>query len=473
MADQTEPLIRLESIGKCYRIFRNPQDRFKQALLNRFHGIARRQALRPLYREHWALRNVDFEMHSGEAVGIIGRNGAGKSTLLQIIAGTLAPTEGQVYTSGRITALLELGSGFNPEFVGRENVLLNAQILGLSREEALARFDDIASFADIGDFIDQPVKTYSSGMMMRLAFAVQTAFDPRILIVDEALSVGDMFFQAKCMARINKLVDSGVALLFVSHDVSVIRQICRRAVLLENGRVKAVGSARLVTDEYVKLQLEDRNQSAKEKLELEKLRLSRESVAASSPVLSSEVGYGTDNYPQSEALLPDEIQFGRDAFRIKAQYNRMGNGNAEIINVQMLRDNTHSTEFEFDELVLIRIAIQCHRALSNLNMGLQIRTLQGVAVLFFDTRIQKEMSRHYRAGKVYIFDWKIRLPLLHGNYVVTCGLAHPPQMPGHDWEFVDVIPHAYEFRVAPRKEGMIDGFVTLPAELSIITDCIQ
>jgi lipopolysaccharide transport system ATP-binding protein len=407
MADQTEPLIRLESIGKCYRIFRNPQDRFKQALLNRFHGIARRQALRPLYREHWALRNVDFEMHSGEAVGIIGRNGAGKSTLLQIIAGTLAPTEGQVYTSGRITALLELGSGFNPEFVGRENVLLNAQILGLSREEALARFDDIASFADIGDFIDQPVKTYSSGMMMRLAFAVQTAFDPRILIVDEALSVGDMFFQAKCMARINKLVDSGVALLFVSHDVSVIRQICRRAVLLENGRVKAVGSARLVTDEYVKLQLEDRNQSAKEKLELEKLRLSRESVAASSPVLSSEVGYGTDNYPQSEALLPDEIQFGRDAFRERAKYNRMGNGNAEIINVQMLKDNTHSTDFEFDDLVLVRITMQCYNDLRNLDLAVKIRTIQGTDVVFFDTRLQNEISRQYVAGHFYLFDWSI------------------------------------------------------------------
>jgi len=184
------PMIRLDNISKCYRIFENPQDRFKQALRDRMgHWLGARHDV-PLYREHWALRDVGFEIAPGEAVGILGRNGAGKSTLLQIIAGTLTPTTGKVAIRGRVTALLELGSGFNPEFTGRENVFHNAQILGLSREDTENRFDAIAGFADIGDFLDQPVKTYSSGMMMRLAFAVQTSVSPQILIVDEALSVG-------------------------------------------------------------------------------------------------------------------------------------------------------------------------------------------------------------------------------------------------------------------------------------------
>lgn len=451
MSDLVTTPIQLEAISKCYRIFQNPQDRFKQALLDRFHGVLGKKTANQYYREHWALRDISFELQPGEAVGILGRNGAGKSTLLQIIAGTLEPTSGSVKTSGRITALLELGSGFNPEFTGRENVFLNAQILGMSREDALTRFDDIASFADIGDFIDQPVKTYSSGMMMRLAFAVQTAVEPKVLIVDEALSVGDMFFQAKCMARISKLVDSGVALLFVSHDISVVRQLCHRAVLLNGGAVQAIGTAAAVSDEYVKYQLQDRNRSATSQEGLK----APESVNL--PLKNGEI------FPDSYA----DLAFGQDAFEQRASFNRSGNGNAHIVNVQMLRSEQPAADFEFNDEALVRIFFRAHTPLQNLNVSLKIRTLQGSDVVFYDTRLQREMDKTYQAGALYCFDWKIKLPLLHGNYALACGLAHPPGKPGDDWHFVDIVPHAYEFRVAPRNGGMIDGFVTLPAELKI------
>lgn len=451
------PPIQLESISKCYRIFQNPQDRFKQALLDRFQNVLGRKNASPLYREHWALRDVSFELQPGEAVGILGRNGAGKSTLLQIIAGTLEPTSGSVKTTGRITALLELGSGFNPEFTGRENVFLNAQILGMSRDDALARFDDIASFADIGDFIDQPVKTYSSGMMMRLAFAVQTAVEPKVLIVDEALSVGDMFFQAKCMARINKLVDAGVALLFVSHDISVVRQLCRRAVLLDGGEVRAVGSAASVADKYVKLQLQDRNQSARGQVGQE------ETQPTADPPIDV---HSVDAHIDPDASIPD-LAFGQEAFETRAQFNRVGNGHAQVINVQMLRNGQHAADYEFDDEALIRIIVYMAKPLTNLNISLKIRTLQSSDVVFFDTRLQHKIERQYQAGLVYCFDWEIKLPLLHGNYALACGLAHPPEKPGDDWQFVDIVPHAYEFRVAPRQAGMIDGYVTLPAKLDI------
>ena len=223
----SETAIRARNIGKMYHIYSRPQDRLKQMLFWRFG--------RNYGREFWALRDLSFDVAKGETVGIIGRNGSGKSTLLQIVTGTLAPTMGEVQVNGRIAALLELGSGFNPEFTGRENVYLNGAILGLSREEMAARFSEIAAFADIGDFIDQPVKTYSSGMVVRLAFAVQAHVQAEILIVDEALSVGDVFFQQKCFTHIRRLQRERVTILYVSHDLVSIQNICGRAILMEEG----------------------------------------------------------------------------------------------------------------------------------------------------------------------------------------------------------------------------------------------
>jgi lipopolysaccharide transport system ATP-binding protein len=243
--------IKLQSVSKCYRLFQNPRDRLKQAVIDAIFRIFRITLNFKYYREHWALRDISFELKPGEAVGILGRNGAGKSTLLQIIAGTLLPTSGTIEAAGRITALLELGSGFNPEFTGRENVYLNAQILGMSKEDASSRFEEIAKFADIADFIDQPVKLYSSGMVMRLAFAVQTALDPDILIVDEALSVGDARFQEKCYRKIRSLREKGTTILFVSHDLNSVTSFCDRALIIDQGRLICSGHPRDVSKVYL------------------------------------------------------------------------------------------------------------------------------------------------------------------------------------------------------------------------------
>jgi lipopolysaccharide transport system ATP-binding protein len=244
--------IRVQDLGKCYQIYRRPQDRLKQAIVTRLRHLMKRPA-RDYYRPFWALRGVSFEVRRGETVGVVGRNGSGKSTLLQILCGTLTPTTGTVETHGRIAALLELGSGFNPDFSGRENVFLNGSVLGIPRAELAPRFDAIAAFADIGSFIDQPVKTYSSGMTVRLAFAVQAMIDPDILVVDEALAVGDERFQRKCFARLEELKRNGTAILFVSHSAAQVQELCGRAMLLEAGERLMYSAPGEVVRSYQKL----------------------------------------------------------------------------------------------------------------------------------------------------------------------------------------------------------------------------
>lgn len=227
--------ITVDHLSKSYRLYAQPQDRLKETLFGRF---GRRYS-----RDFWALHDVSFEVPKGQRLGVIGRNGSGKSTLLQILAGTLAPTSGGVTIDGRVAALLELGSGFNPEYTGRENVYVNASILGLSGAETDARFDAIAAFADIGEFLDQPVKTYSSGMFVRLAFAVVTSVDADVLLVDEALSVGDVFFTQKCFRHLESLIARGVSIVLVSHDTSAVNQFCEQVVVLDGGRLVYHGGA--------------------------------------------------------------------------------------------------------------------------------------------------------------------------------------------------------------------------------------
>jgi len=250
--EQNDIAIRVENLSKCYQIYDTPRDRLKQFILPRLHHLTG-QTPRQYFREFWALKDISFDVKKGETIGIIGRNGSGKSTLLQLICGTLSPTSGSITTNGRIAALLELGSGFNPEFTGRENVYMNASVLGLSQEEIDARFDDIAAFADIGDFIEQPVKTYSSGMMMRLGFAVAINIDPQILIVDEALSVGDELFQRKCFSRIEAIKAKGATILFVSHSGSQVVELCDRALLIDAGERLLIGEPKSTVMRYQKL----------------------------------------------------------------------------------------------------------------------------------------------------------------------------------------------------------------------------
>lgn len=281
--------IEANSLGKCYQIYGTPADRLRQAAYPRLQALAG-LPVRSYFREFWALQEVSFRARRGETVGIIGRNGSGKSTLLQIIAGILSPSAGQVTARGRIAALLELGAGFNPEFTGRENVHMNAALLGLSAEETAARFGEIAAFADIGEFLDRPVKTYSSGMYVRLAFAVSACVDPDILIIDEALSVGDAAFQFKCLKHIETLQERGVTLLFVSHDINMVQRFCQRVIYLEQGRIKSAGDPQDVAGQYF---FDTREQQ-------------RQSVAALPP------------YRQEAALgeMPQSMAFGNGLGRI-------------------------------------------------------------------------------------------------------------------------------------------------------------
>lgn len=269
--------LEVSGLGKAYRIWRDPAARLKAPIWDALAGICPRFAqpkwllqrrIRPegsrYFKEFHALKNVSFRVRRGEAVGIVGRNGSGKSTLLQLIAGTLTPSTGWARVSGRVAALLELGSGFNPEFTGRENVYLNARILGLTRAETDERYAAITEFAEIGDFIDQPVRTYSSGMVVRLAFAVAAHVEPEILIVDEALSVGDARFQLKCARSIDRFIEKGTTLLFVSHDASLVKRLCQRALLMERGELLYEGNPNDVINLYSKLTAEGAGDITKE-----------------------------------------------------------------------------------------------------------------------------------------------------------------------------------------------------------------
>lgn len=245
-------VIRAEGLSKCYRIYDDQAGRLKQKILPYLQRLLHRSQAQ-YFREFWALKNVSFEVRRGETIGIIGRNGSGKSTLLQMICGILEPTQGHIHTTGRIAALLELGAGFNPEFTGRENVFLNATVLGLKATEIQKKFSEIEAFADIGQFIDQPVKHYSSGMFARLAFAVAISVEPEILIVDEALAVGDEPFQRKCFARIEEIKRNGGSILLVSHSASNIVALCDRAILLDRGERLFTGSAKIAVNWYKKI----------------------------------------------------------------------------------------------------------------------------------------------------------------------------------------------------------------------------
>lgn len=240
-SDATRPVIRVDEAGKAYVSYARPYERLLDALVGKVrHG-----------REFWALRNCTFDVHPGETLGIVGRNGAGKSTLLQMLSGVLTPTEGHISVAGKIAALLELGAGFNPEFTGRENARLNAAILGLTAPEIDAVMDEVIEFSELREFIEQPVKTYSTGMYVRLAFSVAIHVAPSVLVVDEALAVGDARFQAKCMDRIRQMKARGVTILFVSHDVAAVRQLCDRVLWLDGGRVRMLGDVLTVTSRYM------------------------------------------------------------------------------------------------------------------------------------------------------------------------------------------------------------------------------
>ena len=295
----TDIAISVRNVSKMYPLYARPSDRLKQSLWYALPPFLRGQP-RQFYREFWALQDISFEVKKGEALGIIGRNGSGKSTLLQIIAGTLTPTHGEVTVNGRVAALLELGSGFNPEFTGRENVYLNGSILGFSRAEMDDLYDEIVAFADIGQFIDQPVKLYSSGMFVRLAFAVQACVEPDIFIVDEALAVGDVFFRQKCYDRMEQLKQKQTAILLVTHSLSVVEEMCQHGVLLDQGRTIFQGEPVEAVRQF--LRLEKFSQTKLEPIAIAAENHQLKSQPESLPDIPS--APETDFWPSPEQFLP-------------------------------------------------------------------------------------------------------------------------------------------------------------------------
>ncbi|HXM47544.1 MAG TPA: ABC transporter ATP-binding protein [Pyrinomonadaceae bacterium] len=383
--------ISVEGISKQYRIYHQAADRLKE-MVSRGRWKT--------HREFWALREISFEVEQGTTFGIIGANGSGKSTLLQIVAGTLEPTHGSVCHTGRIAALLELGAGFNPEFTGLENVFMNASLMGFSRAETEAMLPEIERFAEIGDFIYQPVKTYSSGMYVRLAFATAISAMPQILIVDEALAVGDAVFQHRCMRRIREMQESGMTILFVSHDPSAIRALCSRAVLLNAGRMEVIGKPTDVLNRYQKLIMarEDAYESEQPAAE-EVTSISAEDAGAPGPVYAY----------------------------------RHGDRSAEVIRVDLLNAAHRPIEFvESGEAVLLRVRAVFHTEIAAPVFGFLLRNRHGIHLYGTNTDLQQINLGQVRRGEVVEATFAFNCWLAPDSYSASVAL-HSSDGISFDW----------------------------------------
>lgn len=410
--------INVNNIGKFFEIYEKPVHRLLQML---YHG--RKQ----FYRPYWALSDISFNVGHGECFGIIGRNGAGKSTLLQIITGTLTPSVGTVSTQGRVAALLELGSGFNPEFTGRENVYLNASILGLSKIEIDEKYEAIINFADIGDFIDQPVKSYSSGMVVRLAFAVIAHVDADILIIDEALSVGDAFFTQKCMRFLRRFMESNTV-LFVSHDVASVNSLCTRAMLLEKGCIKLIGSPKEITEAY----LEDLYEAIQGKNEM--------NLESESPSPQSSSFEETDFLDMRQNFINcSNLRNDLEVFQFNTDCAAFGKGGAVIENT-FLTDQTHGRPLNWvvgGELVSLTIICRAHQDLFRPTVGFYIKDRFGQILIGDNTYLAYENKPLYvAAGNVFKARFSFRMPILAaGDYSFTVAIAEGTQSEHiqHEW----------------------------------------
>src|SRR4030095_4468589 len=361
----------VENGSKNYHIYAKPADRLKELI---FRG-------RKFHQDFWAVKNVSFRVQQGSTFGVVGENGSGKSTLLQMIAGTLQPTEGRITLNGRVAALLELGAGFNQEFTGRENVFLNAAIMGLSEEETIRRFPEIERFAEIGNFIDQPVKTYSSGMYVRLAFAVAIHVDPEILLVDESLSVGDVYFQQRCMRKIRQMKQEGKTILFVSHDMTAVKNLCDSAIWLEHGEVKGIGEPDEVVGKYLATMTMRRDPYASE------------TGTASTPMVRNGDGLVVRTLPNAN--------------------HRWGNRHAEVIGIQILDSRGIRCELvDHGASIVVRVSVAFHHDLSHPIVGIFMRNRLGEDICGINSSAEGVELPPALAGQYFTVDFNLKLPLL-------------------------------------------------------------
>lgn len=396
-----EVAISVNNVSKMYKLYDNPMDRLKESL-----GLSRKKK----YKEHYALNDVSFQVRKGETVGIIGTNGSGKSTILKIITGVLNPTQGQVVVDGRISALLELGAGFNGEYSGIENVYLNGTMIGFSKEEIDAKLQDILDFADIGDFVNQPVKTYSSGMFVRLAFAVAINIEPEILIVDEALSVGDVFFQAKCYRKFEEFKEMGKTILFVSHDLSSIGKYCDRVVLLNKGKKLAEGDAKEMVNLYRRVLVnqyeepEETQEEVTESIQEQEQEEKREEEVEK-----------VFNQPQQEDLMKSNLNLNPEVLEY-------GSKLAEIKDFS-IRDDTGmiTNVIEKGKMFSVDMVVHFQEDISEPIFAFTLKDLKGTEITGTNTMYENIPVAPQKKGDIRHITFTQKMPLEAGEYMLCLG----------------------------------------------------
>lgn len=411
-------IITVKNIEKTFRMYRRPQDRLKQMIMPR---LKLGKGGTEYFDKFTALHNINLNLGRGETVGIVGRNGSGKSTLLQIICGTLQPTSGEVLVNGRVAALLELGAGFNPEFTGRENVYLNGAIVGLSRSEIDQRFEKIARFANIGQFIDQPTKSYSSGMYVRLAFSVAIHADPDILIVDEALSVGDESFQRKCFARIEDMQSRGTTILFVSHSAQSVIELCDRAILLDGGEILLEGTPKKVVGQYQKLMNLTGNEAIKLRESIKQLGLTDDKSLSNGDAVSAQ------STPQNESLsgsinINDPSWYDSSLTSASAlSYEMLG---GEIINPHIRNSAGQKVNYiAVGRRYTVNYDVNIHKDVEKLLFGYIFKTVSGVELAGANNiRVDRPQLKNAKAGDHAHVEFDFTCHLMPGTYFMTVGL---------------------------------------------------
>lgn len=387
----SEVAIRVDDVSKLYKLYDKPSDRLKESL-----GLTRKK----LYKEHYALHNISFDVKRGETVGIIGTNGSGKSTILKIITGVLNPSGGHVEIDGRISALLELGAGFNMEYTGIENIYLNGTMIGFSREEIDAKMQDILDFADIGDFVHQPVKTYSSGMFVRLAFAVAINIDPEILIVDEALSVGDIFFQAKCYKKFEDFKKMGKTILFVSHDLGSISKYCDRVVLLNRGKKLAEGSPKEMVGMYKRIMV---NQDKAEEIAAHQMDMS-----------------AFDEEEEKEIKEAVCEGLWKNHYNLNPNVDEYGNGAAEIVDFAIVDENgNYNSAIMKGSRFRLKSKVKFKQDIQNPIFTYTFKNIQGVAITGTNTMYEKKDVPLAKEGETYVATFEQDMFLQGGEYLLS------------------------------------------------------
>lgn len=449
--------IRVEDLAKRYEMYAQPSDRLKQMILPRLQRAVGRPP-KAYFREFWALRGASFDVRRGETIGIVGRNGSGKSTLLQMICGTLHPTLGSVRVDGRISALLELGAGFNPEFTGRENVMLSGQVYGIPASEIRRRFDEILDFAAIGEFIEQPVKTYSSGMYVRLAFAVAINVSPDILVVDEALAVGDEAFQRKCLARIDTLRDAGATVLFVSHSAGTVVELCNRAILLDRGEMLMQGTPKDVVTSYQKLLYAPADRAGQ----------IRREIAASEDGPGARTAERTTSVRDGNTAQDDGVSGAATADGDPA-YLEAGLASSSMVEYEKRGASIRDPHLETLDGRRVNVLapgrtyvyaynVHIEQTMARVRCGMMIRSLTGVEVGGAASTLPQDALPVVEAGRMLDVRFVFRCLLHPGIYFLNAGTLAAL---GEGEAYVDRLMDAVMFRVMPHADRLATGFVDL------------